>query len=98
MPYIFVEEIEEGQQEADVVEKDIVDAVASERDQLKTTLDEVTKERDELVTERDDLKSELTNTKVKYADAFMSQLKDPKERKPEPPKEHKVSSFDELFG
>lgn len=72
MPYVFVEELAEGQEEADVLE-------ATSYRELQTSLDAMTAERDELqrsydeaVSERDSLEQELGEAKTKFANAFLS--------------------------
>lgn len=72
MPYVFVEELAEGQVEADVFD-------ASAYNELQTSLEGMTAERDELqrnydeaIGARDNLERELGEAKTKFANAFLS--------------------------
>lgn len=77
MPYIFVEELEEGQEAAEVYGKD-------EYDQLKADYDNLGKERDELSTsieslgnENKGLQQSLDDAKKKFAQSFLDSIDKP---------------------
>lgn len=65
MPYIYKEILEDGDIAADVVEVDIVDSIADERDSAIA-------ERDSVIAERDSLISQLDSAKKKFADSFIN--------------------------
>lgn len=72
MPYVFVEELQDGVKEADVVAKSdyetlqiSFDSVAAERDTLKESLSDMQGQRDKLV-------GDLANAKQKFADSFLT--------------------------
>lgn len=58
MPYIFVDELADGQEEAQVYTPDDYNAIVGERDAL--------------TAERDSLRSELSEAKTRFAGAFLS--------------------------
>lgn len=98
MPYIYVEELQEGQQEANVIERDIADAVANERDELKGQVETLSSTNEGLISERDSLAKELDNAKVKFANAFLSSSQHIKEvQKKDAAKDSSVKSFSQLF-
>ena len=79
MPYVFVEELAEGQEEADVMGAASYRELQTSLDELQTSLDGMTAERDELqrsydeaVSARDSLEQELCEAKTKFANAFLS--------------------------
>lgn len=79
MPYVFVEELAEGQEEADVMEASSYRELQTSFDELQTSLEGMTAERDELqrsydesVSARDSLEQELVEAKTKFANAFLS--------------------------
>lgn len=91
MPYVFVEELGEGQEEADVVERDVTDAIADERDEARSQVESLTSERDSLA-------QQLNAAKTKFADAFLSTpQKAVEEQKQNVHKQDSVSSYSELF-
>lgn len=91
MPYVFREELGEGEVAADVIERDIADAITDERDALIA-------ERDGLVAERDGLAQELSNAKAKFADAFLSSPDKMKQNvSDDNKKDGGAYSFDQLF-
>lgn len=65
MPYIYVDELEEGQTEAEVVDRADYDAVITERDEVLT-------QRDTAIERAETAETELKAQKQKYADAFFS--------------------------
>lgn len=72
MPYLFVEELEEGQEEANVRSAEDYAALEAERDSAVSERDELQKSYDGMVAERDNLAAELDNAKTKFADSFLS--------------------------
>lgn len=79
MPYVFVEELAEGQEEADVLEASSYRELQTSLDEINNSLEIMTKERDglqrsydEAVSERDRLEQELGEAKTKFANAFLS--------------------------
>lgn len=79
MPYVFVEELAEGQEEADVLEAASYRELQTSLDEIQNSLDIMTEERDglqrsydEAVSERDRLEQELGEAKTKFANAFLS--------------------------
>lgn len=65
MPYIYKENLEDTEIEADVVERDIADSLASERDTAIT-------ERDNALQQVESLKIELENAKKKFAETVLN--------------------------
>lgn len=65
MPYVFMEELGEGMEEADVVDRDAYTTLETERDVLQL-------ERDEANGKVESLKAELESAKTKFADAFLT--------------------------
>lgn len=98
MPYIYVEELSEGMEEADVYQADefgalkaSLDATISERDELRSV-------NENLVSERDNLAAELDDAKTKFANAFLSSPQKAKQvQEDEARTENKPSDFNSLF-
>jgi len=65
MPYIEVEELPEGTQEADVVSRAEYEAVVSERD---STIEQ----RDTALTRISEMEQTVRDTKAKYAEAVLN--------------------------
>ena len=65
MPYVYKEILEDTETEADVIERDILDSVADERDNAIA-------ERDNAYAQIDSLQVELDNVKKKFADSFLN--------------------------
>lgn len=86
MPYIFVDEVPEGADEADVVSREDYDTVAE-------SLRDMEVQRDSAVSKGVELEGELKTVRDAYAKAFITNPV-PKQE-PEPIKQ--VSSYDELF-
>ena len=63
MPYVYKEILEDPVTEADVIERDILDSVADERDNAIA-------ERDNAYAQIESLQVELDNVKKKFADYF----------------------------
>lgn len=98
MPYVYVEELADGQEEADV-------RTAEEYSEMEAALNSMVNERDEFqrlydetVTERDDLMSELDDAKRKFADSFLSSpQKMKRENREDMLSEDTVTTFEQLF-
>ena len=65
MPYIFVEELEEGQQEADVIER-------TEHDALQQQLEETRTQRDQAIERAETAEKGWNEAKEKYANTFLT--------------------------
>lgn len=96
MPYIFKEVLDENENAADVLERDIADAIANERDAAKTELDDIKNKLSEKESELQNTISELNNLKIKYAEAFLNPNGDKKEEEPEQ-EDNTIYSFSDLF-
>ena len=80
MPYIFVEELGEDMEEADVVERSELDSAILERDDARS-------QRDEAIERASRAESDLAAQKEKYANTFLSnRQKTPEKEKREAPK------------
>lgn len=97
MPYIFKETLDENEKAADVLERDIADAIANERDAAKTELDDVKSKLSEKETELQNTITQLNNLKIKYAEAFLQPNQSKKEDEEEKPEDKTVYSFNDLF-
>lgn len=99
MPYIEVEELEEGQEAADVRSADEYNALEVERDTAVGERDELQRMYDELSGERDSLAAELDDAKRKFADSFLSSPERAKEmqRREMRSEESAPKTFDTLF-
>lgn len=77
MPYIYVDELPEGVEEADVIARSDYDAIVEERN---TTIEQ----RDSALSQIEDSRKEVRDIKAKYADYILSSSsKKPDEQKPE---------------
>ena len=88
MPYVYVEQVEEGMQEADVVER-------SDLDTIKEELESIKNQRDEAIERAVKAEEDYGKMREKYANTFLS-------NKPKPIKEPKPlnlapQSLEELF-
>lgn len=72
MPYVYVDELGEGQEAADVRSADEYNALEMERDTVIGQRDEFQRQVDELTGERDNLASELDDAKRKFANSFLT--------------------------
>lgn len=72
MPYVFMEELPEGMEAADVRSADEYNALEMERDTLIGERDAFQREVEEISGERDGLAAELDDAKRKFADSFLS--------------------------
>lgn len=84
MPYVFVEELEEGQEEAQVVDASEYSALQLEyetavgaRDMLQQSYDALAQERDSIAEERDTISGER-DAIVSERDSLAAQLDDAK--------------------
>lgn len=93
MPYVYKEILDDGDKAADVLERDLVDAIADERDEAKSQVETLT-------NERDSLQEQLNSAKRKFADAFLSSPQraehEDKPKDPEPVS-NSISSYNTLF-
>lgn len=91
MPYVFMEELGEGMEAADVVERDEYETLKTERDVFEL-------ERDENAQRIDTLKAELESAKAKFAEAFLTEPTKMKARQSEDIKQDgRATSYSELF-
>ena len=65
MPYVFVEELSDGQTEADVVERD-------EYVQLQASLEEIRNQRDTAIERAVEAERGWSEAKEKYANTFLT--------------------------
>lgn len=104
MPYVYVEELGEGQEEADVRTADEYntlqagfEALTAERDAIAAERDELQGNYDTLSNEHETLTAELADAKTKFANAFLSSQQKQQEETEEKPLP-KPQSFSTLFG
>lgn len=91
MPYIFKEELEDGEVPADVVERESYDAVITERDELIT-------QRDSLIERSEVAENGWRVAKNKYADAFITNAQSIKDdQRTDVTDDGKMQTFDELW-
>ena len=88
MPYIFVEELQEGQEEAQVVER-------AEYDGLSQQLEEAREQRDQAISRAESAEQGLREAKEKYANTFLS--KPPTRLEPKEKPKLSAQSISELF-
>jgi len=91
MPYVFVEELAEGQEEADVVERAEVDA-------LTQTLNETQERLDQAVQRGMEWQEEVKKVKRDYADKFLATPIEKSQRAPITPPSCIGGSFSSIFG
>lgn len=87
MPYIFVEELEEGQEAAEVVDK-------SDYETLDSLYQEAQNQRDAAIERAVNAESDYSKMRQKYADTF---LKTPTRTSKQSPEVTLPQSIDELF-
>lgn len=91
MPYIYKEILEEGEIEADVVEREDYDAVIHDRDELMV-------QRDEAINRAESAERGWEDARNKYADAFLtSPARVKREQEKDVERDGTVVSFRELF-
>lgn len=90
MPYLYVEELEEGQEEADVVERSVHDSVL---ESLRTA----EQMRDDAISRAEAAEGDLRKQKEKYANTFLSKKPESGDPVPHPKPEIPPQSFSDLF-
>lgn len=98
MPFVFVDELSEGQEEAEVYSPDEYNALMMERDTAIGRAEEFERQVSELTGERDSLMGELDDAKRKFADSFLSSPEHMKQtQRQEMREEERPSTFASLF-
>lgn len=91
MPYIFKEILEDGEVEADVVERESYDAVIQDRDELMV-------QRDEAIVRAETAEKGWEEARNKYADAFLtSPARVKAEQSADVKRDGTVVSYQQLF-
>lgn len=91
MPYIFKEEIEEGEVEAEVVSREEYDAVIQDRDELMV-------QRDAAIVRAEDAEKGWEEARNKYADAFLtSPARVKREQAADVKRDGQPTTYKELF-
>lgn len=91
MPYIFKDELEDGEIPADVVERENYDAIITERDELIT-------QRDRLIERAETAEKGWRDAKNKYADAFITNSERIKQdQRNDVTGDGRIQTFDELW-
>ena len=90
MPYIYVENLEEGFEEADVVER-------SQYAELETQLEEAKNQRDNAIERAVQAEGDYSKMREKYANTFLGKPRNMETYRDEP-KIDMPQSLDELFG
>ena len=91
MPYVYMDELPDGMEEAAVYSEEDYDGVAA-------LLEQAQSENTELAAERDNLARELDAAKTKFANAFLSSPQHAGQvQKQEAREEDMPSTFDTLF-
>ena len=72
MPFVFVDELSDGQTEAEVYSADDYNALMMERDTAIGMAEEFERQVSELTGERDSLMGQLDDAKRKFADSYLS--------------------------
>lgn len=91
MPYAYYEELPEGIEAADVVDRSEYDAVITERDEIAT-------QRDGAIERAESAEADARKAKEKYANAFLTTPNRVKEeQKANVKKDSGVQSFAQLF-
>lgn len=98
MPYVFVDELDEGMEEADVRSAEEYDALGASLDSVTKERDELTAKYEEMVARADSVSKELDDAKRKFASAFLNAPFRDDNRHEEPEEPYKASTFDTLFG
>lgn len=65
MPYIYVDELPEGTEEADVVQREEYDSVVTQRDEFES-------QRDDALAQIEEARNQVREAKAKYADMVLS--------------------------
>lgn len=91
MPYVYMDELPDGMEEATVYSEEDYNGVAAQLERAQS-------ENTELATERDNLARELDAAKTKFANAFLSSPQHAERaQKQETEEEDMPSTFDTLF-
>lgn len=90
MPYVYMDEVPDGMEEAAVYSEEDYDGVAAQLERAQA-------ENAELATERDNLARELDAAKTKFANAFLSSPQHAGQVQAQEVREDKPSTFDTLF-
>lgn len=88
MPYVFVEQVEEGMQEADVIERSDFDALSEE-------LESVRNQRDSAIERAVKAEEDYGKMREKYANTFLTSK--PKKEEMSKPINLAPQSLEELF-
>lgn len=98
MPYIFVEELSEGMEEADVRTAEDYAALQGKLDEAVAAQSELQHNYDVMSGARDNLAAELDEAKTKFANAFLSTPENLQNNQAKEPKDEYVpSTFGNLF-
>lgn len=98
MPYVFVDELAEGQEEADVYSPDDYNALMMERDTAIGQIEDFRSQVSELTGERDSLMGQLDDAKRKFADSFLTSAANIKRtQNDEMRSEERPATFESLF-
>lgn len=98
MPYVYVDEVPDGMEEANVYSEEDYNGVTEQLERAQTENTELATENTELATERDNLARELDAAKTKFANAFLSSPQHAKRVQAQEVKEElRPSTFDTLF-
>lgn len=90
MPYVFVEELDEGQVEADVIERETHDGVLE-------SLRNAEQMRDEAISRAEQAEADLRKQKEKYANTFLSKKPEPHDPIEHPKPDIPPQSISDLF-
>lgn len=86
MPYVFVEVLDEGMEEADVVERSELDNAITERDAAR-------EQRDQAIERADKAETDLTAQKEKYANTFLSRSRQKPKHEGDAKPAHTLDTF-----
>lgn len=90
MPYVYMDELPDGMEEAAVYSEEDYNGVAAQLELAQS-------ENAELAVERDNLARELDAAKTKFANAFLSSPQHAKQVQAQEVKEDMPSTFETLF-
>lgn len=98
MPYVWRDEVEDGDDVRDVVERADYDAVIVERDDLVTERDGLIEQRDGLIQRAEEAEEGWRQSRNKYADAFItSAARAKKDQRKDTQEDGRASTFGDLF-
>lgn len=72
MPYVYVDEVDEGSEAAEVIGLDEFRNVSEEVERLNVEIDELVTDRNSLAERNERLATELDDAKRRFADAFLT--------------------------